>query len=287
MDPKLTIVIPIYNEKQNISETVDHIQEALSEAGFEWEIICVNDGSDDGSEEVLSTIESIRVVNHKENKGYGAALKTGIRNASFPYVCITDADGTYPNHQIPGMFNEIVNNNLDMIVGSRTGKDVSYPVIKRIPKRMIISLANYISNTKIPDINSGLRIFRKDRATDFIHLYPNGFSFTTTITMAMICSELNVDFFPIDYYKRKGKSKIHPWKDTVGFFNLLLKIALYFNPFKFFRPIIWLFFLISIYFLVRDVFYLKDLTQGSVFFPIVTLILFTLGLMSDLIIKRR
>ena len=146
-----------------------------------------------------------------------------------------------------------------------------------------LGIANLSSNLGVVYYDQG----SMDRALDFIHLYPNGFSFTTTITMAMICSELNVDFYSIDYYKRQGKSKIQTWKDTVGFFNLLLKIALYFNPFKFFRPIIWLFLLISIYFLIRDVFYLKDLTQGSIFFPIITLIFFTLGLMSDLIIKRR
>jgi glycosyltransferase involved in cell wall biosynthesis len=287
MDNSLSILIPIYNEEQSISGTVGIIRDTLSKSDFNWEIICINDGSTDRSKEVLSTIEDVRVINHKTNKGYGAALKSGIRLASFPYVCITDADGTYPNDQIPFLFNEMLKNNIDMIIGSRTGVNVTYPFIKSIPKFIITTLANYISDTRIPDINSGLRIFKKDQALEFIHLYPNGFSFTTTITMAMICSELNVEFFPVDYYKRQGRSKIRPWKDTVGFFNLLLKIALYFNPFKFFRPIILLFLVISIYFLIRDVFYLKDLTQGSVFFPIVTLIFFTLGLMSDLIIKRK
>ena len=95
-----------------------------------------------------------------------------------------------------------------------------------------------------------------------------------------------VEYTPINYYKRIGKSKIHPFKDTMGFFSLLIRIALYYNPFKFFAPIIYASLFLSMYFIVRDIFYLKDLTQGSLLFPIVTLFFFTLGLLADLIIKR-
>ncbi|MBA7557708.1 hypothetical protein ES705_50477 [subsurface metagenome] len=210
-------------------------------------------------------------------------MKTGLRHSNYNLICITDADRTYPNDQIPVLFDYLLKNKLDMVVGARTGEKVSYPLIKRIPKFFITKLANYISNYKIPDINSGLRIFKRNIAMEFFHIFPKGFSFTTTITMGMLCSDYEVEYLPINYYKREGKSKIQPWKDTIGFFKLLLKIALYFNPFKFFKPIIWLFIIFSLYFLVRDVFYLKDLTQGSVFFPI---IFFSLGLMTDLIIKR-
>jgi len=104
--------------------------------------------------------------------------------------------------------------------------------------------------------------------------------------MGALCSGYEVEYVSINYYQREGKSKINPYKDTIGFFKLLLSIALYFNPFKFFKPIIWVFSIISTCFLVRDVFYLHDLTQGSLFFPIITLLFFSLGLVADLIIKR-
>jgi glycosyltransferase involved in cell wall biosynthesis len=283
----LSIIIPIYNEEKSIENTIGQIKNTLKDFKPDWEILCINDGSSDNSHEVLSKINGIRYIPHRTNKGYGASLKTGLKNAKYEHICITDADGTYPNDMIPVLYNHLSENSLDMVIGARIGEDVSYPLIKKIPKFFIVKLANYISNSKILDINSGLRIFKLKAAMEFFHLYPNGFSFTTTITMGMLCSDYNVDYVPINYFQREGKSKIHPWKDTIGFFKLLLRIALYFNPFKFFTPIIWIFVLISIYFLSRDVFVLEDLTQGSIFFPIVALIFFTLGLMSDLIIKRR
>jgi len=282
----LSILIPIYNEEDSILKTIDEIKSILNNNSLTWEIICINDGSIDNSRHILENNNDIILINHKFNKGYGAALKTGLRASKYDTICITDADGTYPNDRIPDLINHYINNNLDMVVGARTGENVSYPFLKKIPKFFILLLANYISNSKIPDINSGLRIFNKKIAFEFFHLFPNGFSFTTTITMGMLCSDYNVEFIPINYYKRDGKSKINPWKDTIGFFKLLLKIALYFNPFKFFSPLILVFLIASIFFLYRDLFILKDLTQSSIFFPTFTLLFFSIGLLADLIIKR-
>lgn len=282
----LSIIIPIYNEEKNIETTIGTIRDVLTGSNIKWEIIAINDGSDDKSLEILHRMKDITIISHKTNKGYGSSLKTGIRHAKYNDITITDADGTYPNKKIPEMFDYYIENKLDMLVGARTGKNVSYPFYKKIPKFFISKLSNYISNTKIPDINSGLRIFKKDIALKYFHLYPNQFSFTTTITLCMLCSGYEVDFLPVDYFKRVGKSKIRPIRDTIQFFNLLLKIAIYFNPFKFFFPIITLFSVVSIGVLIRDVFYLKDLTQSGVLLPVFTFLLFILGLLADLIIKR-
>ena len=283
---ELSIIIPIYNEEKSIRSTIESIHTYLENVDFMYEIIAVNDGSSDNSLDQLNLLQNIVIINHKSNKGYGASLKTGLRNAKYENICITDADGTYPNDRIPDLFKTLNQNRLDMVVGSRTGLNVKYPFIKKVPKYFIIKTSNYISNSKIPDINSGLRIFKKDIALKFFHLYPNGFSFTTTITMSMLCGGYDVEYVPIDYYVREGKSKIKPFKDTIGFFKLLLKIALYFNPFKFFTPIILIFTLLSILVLIRDIFVLNDLTQSGVFFPVFTFLFLILGLLADLIIKR-
>lgn len=282
----LSIIIPVYNEEVSIRSTVDKIKDLFTNTSTQWEIICVNDGSHDKSKETLEQIDNIRLVNHKLNKGYGASIKSGLRIAKFDDICITDADGTYPIDMITKLYKYYESNQLDMVVGARTGEDVSYPFLKKIPKFFIKSLANYIAEYKIPDINSGLRIFRKETAMEFFHLYPNGFSFTTTITMGMLCSDYNVEFYPINYFKREGKSKIKPIKDTISFFNLLLKIALYFRPFKFFKPIIFIFTILAIAFMIRDIFILKDLTQGGILFPTIAILFFSLGLIADLVIKR-
>ena len=282
----LTVIVPVYNEVTSVKTTFDVIHRKSKGTTIPFEILGINDGSSDGSAELLNELKGIHVIHHKDNKGYGAAIKTGLRQARFETICITDADGTYPNETIPNLYSYYTDNKLDMVVASRTGENVSYPFLKKIPKYIIIKLANYISNTKIPDINSGLRIFNKDLALKYFHLYPDGFSFTTTITMSLLCDGYNVDYHPIDYFHRKGKSKIKPIKDTIGFFKLLLTMAMYFNPFKFFSPIIWVFTGISIGVLIRDVYYLHNLTQSGIFFPLFTFLFFSIALLADMIIKR-
>ena len=282
----LSIIIPIYNEEKSINKTIDKIQQTFRNTDISIEIITINDGSSDNSLKILEQSEGIKIISHKKNKGYGSSLKTGIRHATYNNICITDADGTYPNEMIPFLFDMFLSNKLDMVVGARNGENVNYPLIKKIPKFFIKRLANYISGTKIPDINSGLRIFNKDVALNFFYLYPNGFSFTTTITMAMICRGYDVEYFPIDYYFREGKSKISPIKDTIGFFNLLSKIAVFFNPMKFFMPIVCLLGIISVGFIFRDVFYTFNLSQSAVLFPILTILFFFIGLMADMISKK-
>jgi glycosyltransferase involved in cell wall biosynthesis len=282
----LSVIVPVFNEENSIDITIKSLRSVLASQDFKWEIIAINDGSNDSSPELLEKIDGISIHSNKRNRGYGASLKLGLRKATYDSVCITDADGTYPFDKIPDMYSLLVGKKYDMVVGARTGANVSYPFLKKIPKFFITKLANYISGHRIPDINSGLRLFDKDLAMEFYHMFPDGFSFTTTITMGMLCNGYEVEYFPIDYFKREGKSKISPIKDTIRFVQLLLRISLYFKPFKFFNPIIWVFAFISMFFLARDIFYLKDLTQGSVFFPIMTLLFFSLSLMADLIIKR-
>jgi len=282
----LSIIVPVYNEENSIDSTFSVINDTLSKSNINYEVIAIDDGSIDSSLEQLKDKKFIKIAKHESNKGYGASIKTGLRLAKFDSICITDADGTYPNKKIVELFDIYMKKDLSMLVASRTGNNVSYPFIKKIPKFFIIKLANYITNHKIPDINSGLRIFDKKLALKYFHLYPNGFSFTTTITLSLLCAEYKVDFYPINYFERIGKSKIRPIKDTLGFFKLLLRMSMYFKPFKFFTPVILIFTIISIIVLTRDIFYLNDLTQSGIFFPVFTFLFFSIGLIADMIIRR-
>jgi glycosyltransferase involved in cell wall biosynthesis len=164
-------------------------------------------------------------------------LKTGIRNARFDLICITDADGTYPNERIPELVHALTANKRDMVVGSRTGKNVSIPLIRKPAKWAINRLANFVAGETIPDLNSGLRVFRKEIAYRFFSILPDGFSFTTTITLGMLSNGYSVEYVPIDYHARVGKSKIKPIRDTLNFTQLVLRIALYFAPLKLFLPL--------------------------------------------------
>ena len=231
----LSVIIPVYNEENSVKKTIIELQSILN--NIEYEIIIVNDFSDDNTLSILKQIDNIKLFEHQTNKGYGASIKTGIRESQYEILAITDADGTYPNINIPSFYDILISENNDMVIGSRTGDNVNIPLIRKPAKWFIGKLANYIVGKKIPDINSGLRVFKKSSFLQFIKIIPNGFSLTTTITLGMISGGFSVKFLDIDYFKRSGKSKIRPIRDTLNFFILILKIGLYFAPLKVFLPI--------------------------------------------------
>lgn len=228
----LSIVVPVYNEKDIVVETIENLQSISTTS----EIIVVNDGSTDGTPEELERVKGIKVVTNYKNLGYGAALKNGIDVAIGEDICIIDADGTYPISKIDEIYSIYLDNKNDMIVGSRTGKHVKIPLVRKPAKKLLSILANYVSSRDIPDINSGMRIFKKEVYKEFINTIPDGFSFTTTITLAMLMNKYNVEYVPIDYYHRSGKSKIKPFQDTRNFIILIMRIGLYFSPSKIFLP---------------------------------------------------
>lgn len=242
-----SLIVPAYNEEGGIASSLDHVLEILDKSDLEHEIIVVDDGSTDRTVESLAAYGGrIRVLQHHANKGYGAALKTGIRNARFATIVITDADGTYPNERIPELVKHKNAGGFHMVVGARTGRNVAIPLIRKPAKWAIGKLANFVVGEKIPDINSGLRIFDRDVALKFFPMFPDGFSFTTTITMCTLSNGYLVEFVPIDYHARVGRSKIRPIRDTLNFVQLIARMALYFAPLKLFLPLSLILFLAGI-----------------------------------------
>jgi len=245
----VSVVIPVYNEQESIASTITRVKHVMAKQGMEYEILAINDGSTDKTDKILSGIKGITVVRHDNNKGYGASIKTGMREAKGDYILITDADGTYPIEEIPNLLKHIPR--YDMVVGVRDKTGV--PFFRRPAKWFINSLANFLTRTKIPDLNSGMRVFKKSVAMDYWKLYPQGFSFTTTSTMAFLTNGYEVKFVPISYFKRQGKSTIHPIKDTVGFIQLVLRLTLHFNPLRFFMPAFLILLVLGIIRAIRDV----------------------------------
>ncbi len=281
----VSIVIPVYNEIGAIQETVDDVVRHMEDSGITFEVILVNDGSSDGTGEIIEkqTSAHVKSVHHEVNRGYGAALKTGLEHARYNLVAITDADGTYPNQRLPWLIGELGDN--DMIVGARVGKNAKIPAIRKPAKQALNQLANYLSETKIPDLNSGFRVMRKGVVKRFIHILPDSFSFTTTITLAMLSDGYQVKYIPIDYFHRAGNSKIHPIKDTIRFTQLVIRTVMYFNPLRIFIPLsLALFvaaFLVLVYRLITG-----DglLIFGTVLFVSAIQVL-TTGMLADLIDK--
>jgi len=231
----LSIVIPAFNEEGGIGNVLDTLKDALDTLDIPKEIIVVDDGSTDGMSKVLSTFEGIVVIRHERNIGYGAAIKTGMRQARYEWICITDADGTYPNEKIPELVSAMAEN--DMVIGARVGRGARMPLIRKPTKWILTQIANYLAQQRIPDLNSGLRIFKKDIAESFLNILPNRFSFTTTITLAMLSNNYRVFFIPINYHPRTGKSKIRPVHDTMNFLQLIIRTILYFEPLRIFLPV--------------------------------------------------
>ncbi len=242
----VSIIIPAYNEEDGIGPVLEHLTRVTKDIDLEYEVVVVDDGSQDETAEVAKQYPGITVLQHKGNRGYGAALKTGIRHAQFGLVCITDADGTYPNERIPDLIDRMLENSCDMIVGARVGDQVAIPLVRRPAKWAVGQLANLVSGEPIPDINSGLRIFKRSTALRFFDMLPDGFSFTTTITLGMLANGYLVEYVPINYSSRVGQSKIRPVRDTLNFVELIFRIALYFAPLKIFLPLSGLLFTLAV-----------------------------------------
>jgi len=232
-----SVVIPAYNEEQGIEQVLQQLCATLSNSSVPYEIIVIDDGSRDKTAAILGNFHGIRLISHPVNKGYGAALKTGIRFAQHNLICITDADGTYPNERIFEMIDHMQHHRTDMLVGARIGKQVHIPMVRRPAKWFIDQFASFVCDQHIPDLNSGFRVFRRHSVLPFWNMLPNGFSFTTTITLCMLTNTYLVDYVPIDYHMRTGRSKIRPIKDTINFLKLIMRMALFFNPLKIFIPL--------------------------------------------------
>jgi glycosyltransferase involved in cell wall biosynthesis len=281
---KLSLIIPAFNEEESIGKTIDEITAVLGKSNIDCEVIVVDDGSHDRTAEIVKS-KGIRLIQHKRNMGYGSSIKDGLRSATCDCVGIIDGDGTYPPELIPVMLEKMDGN--DMVVGARIGKNVKIPLIRKPAKWVINKLANYLSGERIPDINSGLRIMKREVVEKFINLLPDGFSLTTTITLAMLTEGHKVEFHPIDYRKREGRSKIRPVRDTLNFFQLIVRTIMYFDPLKIFFPLSLILFLASALVLVTSYFFARQVMD------ITTIILFVgalhmlaIGLIADLVVKR-
>jgi glycosyltransferase involved in cell wall biosynthesis len=279
-----SIVIPVFNEEDGIADCLKALRVHATSIGVPYEIIVVNDGSTDSTRKVLTEFTDIRLIDHAWNRGYGAALKTGIRHSKYPMIVITDADGTYPNERIPDLLR--LATGADMVVGARTGENVTYSKLRRIPKWFLQQFAQWMVRQPIPDINSGLRVFRKEIAERFLNILPDTFSFTTTITLAMLTNRFIVIYEPIDYHHRVGKSKIKPIRDTLRFVQLIMRTGMYFAPLRVFLPVAGMFFVGFLMALTYDLIVLNNLTEKSLILLVTSAQLTMFALLADMVDKR-
>ncbi|MBK6941012.1 MAG: glycosyltransferase family 2 protein [Planctomycetes bacterium] len=280
--PRLLILVPAFNEELGIAATLERLKQVVTP--LHADILVVDDGSTDRTAE-LAAATGVRVLRHDTNRGYGASLKTGLRNTDADWICITDADGTYPCERIPDLVAHM--HRYDMVVGARTGTNVAIPLIRRPAKAFLNLLANVLTGQKIPDLNSGLRVFKRSCSERYMHLFPSGFSFTTTLTMAMLNDDFLVKFVPIDYFARAGQSKIRALRDTYGFFMLILRMTVIFKPLKIFLPVTALLLTCTAFVATLDVARgIAGLSDKTVILSLASLFVFLAGLLADAIASR-
>ncbi len=249
---KLSIIVPVYNEKENIENFLKELLEFCQKFTFDYEVIVVDDGSNDGTGEILSNFKSdfLKVLYHKHNIGNGGAVKTGIRNASGEYVIMIDGDGQHYPEDL-GRILEKLEEGYHLVVGARDGKSQA-SFLRAIGNSIYNKLASYVADFEIKDLTSGLRGAKRNIILKFLYMFPNGFSYPSTSTLTFLKAGYSLCYIPIKTRKRKGKSKIKIVRDGIKFFNVIAKITTLFSPMRIFFPVSFLLFLSAIvHFLYR------------------------------------
>ena len=289
----LSLIVPIFNEQKGLPDFLEELNQELENNQSEIEIIFVNDHSVDSSSEILHNYVNsqnkfknveFRIVENPTNLGYGASLKRGIRTAKYNTCAIIDSDTTYAIHELLSLYQELKNSELHMIVGARSGKFYEGNFNKKILRRILRRIVEYMANRSIQDINSGIRVFDRELAIRNLRLLSDRFSFTTSITLVFMLSGALVDYRPVSYRKRSGGSKVKLFSDSIRTLGLILAVSFYFNPLKVLYPVTLLLSICAVTSIIMGI-----VTSISTFFILGTLgiisvlIILTLGLLGHLI----
>ncbi|NLS76085.1 MAG: glycosyltransferase family 2 protein [Chloroflexi bacterium] len=280
----VSIVIPAYNEEQAIGPVIEETIRAMDAAGRPYEIIVVDDGSRDGTAQVVRGYPRVKLIQHHTNRGGGAARTTGIHAAQSEYVLVTDGDGSYPAQDTPRLFGAL--ERCDMVVGARTREAGTVKLLRSFAKNAIRGLASLLTGRPIPDLNSGMRAFKKSLALRYLHLLPPGHSWVSTITLAFMNDGLRVDFAPIDYYPRVGHSTFHPIKDTWKYLLTVLRTTIYFNPLRVYLPLAGLLMGVGALKALADLFIAGRANGAAVTWVVGGALAAGLGFLADLIVRR-
>lgn len=282
----VTVVLPAYNEEGHIRAEVERISSALKESPYGFEILVIDDGSVDGTAAAVEGMPFVRLLRFPVNRGAGTARRVASSQARGRYVAWTDADMTYPNERIPELIDHLEHGHADQVVGARAGEAGTMKALRVPAKWTIKRLAEYLTATKIPDLNSGLRAFRTAAARPYLKLLPPGFSCVTTIHLAFLANGLVVDYLPIEYRERAGRSHFHPVKDAYRYILQILRMITYFEPLRVFAPASLLLLVVGtgkfVYDQFTDAF---SIASNTLLMLLGGLILFAVGMLADLIVR--
>lgn len=276
LDHAVSVVVPAFNEGSHVASQIRAIEAVLRETDWHFEIIVVDDGSTDETA-TASLAEGVRVLRNRRNRGYGASLVRGIAAARHEWILTIDADGTYPAEAIPELL--AMADTHEMVVGARITGRREIPLARRPAKWFLTRLASFLTRQDVPDLNSGLRLVRRELVDTYRYLLPSGFSFTTTITLAATSNEHEIAYVPVDYHARIGQSKIRPGH-AFDFLLLVLRIIVFFNPLRVFIPIGALMALVGLVKFIYDL-TLQNISESALLGLLGALIVWAVGLLAD------
>ncbi len=291
--PHVSIVLPCYNEQDHVLRELERISRAMDASGMPYELIAVDDASTDATLDRLQLAEPklprLKIRHFPRNGGAGTVRRIGSQQAQGDIVVWTDADMTYPNERIPELVAMLdADSTIDQVVGARTSEEGTHKFVRVPAKWFIRKLAEKLTNSEIPDLNSGLRAFRREVALPYLRLLPAGFSCVTTITLSFLSNEHGVTYVPIDYAKRAGVSKFRFVSDAYRYILQVLRMVMYFNPLKVLMPVAL--FLLGLGILKG----IYDMAVHPFYFAIDTVLIFLTGLiiasmalLADLIVRSR
>lgn len=278
----ISIVIPAYNEAEVIERSISELRDSLTKHGLAAEIVVVDDGSADGTGE-LAKQAGATTIRNPHNVGYGLALKAGIRAAANDTIVIIDADLTYPVEAIPVLLAEY-RKGFDMVVGARTGHHYEGGALKGPLRKLLQFLVEFTAGREVPDANSGLRIFSKKVISSYLQHLCDTFSFTTSLTLAYMMTGRFVQYVPIDYQVRVGKSKVRLFKDSLRTMQYIVQAIIYYNPLKIFLLLTLLTILLSLFgFVTAAITGLNAPYFLGIGGLLMSIIVFSLGLLADLL----
>jgi glycosyltransferase involved in cell wall biosynthesis len=292
-DPYVSIILPCYNEQDHVTAEVERICVAMDASGYSYELLAYDDASTDETlarlREAAPKFPQLQIVSFHRNGGSGTVRRIGTQQARGEIVVWTDADMSYPNDRIPELVQLLEKDaTIDQVVGARTSEQGTHKLLRVPAKWFIRKLAEALTNAQIPDLNSGLRAFRRQVALPYLRLLPPGFSCVTTITIAFLSNQHEVRYVPIDYAKRAGTSKFRFVRDAYRYILQVLRMVMYFNPLKVLMPVALVLLGVGV---AKGIY---DMVTHPLAFAINTILIFVTGLiiasmalLADLIVRSR
>lgn len=291
--PHVSVILPCFNEQDHVLAEIERISIAMDDSGYTYELVAYDDKSTDGTLAVLREAEqyypNMRVVAFARNQGSGTIRRIGTRDAYGEIVVWTDADMTYPNERIPEFIAMLDDDpSYDQVVGARTSEEGTYKFLRVPAKWTIRQIAQILTGVKIPDLNSGLRAFRRDVSLPYLRLLPAGFSCVTTLTVSFLSNQHDINYVPIDYAKRAGKSKFNFVKDSYRYILQVLRMVMYFNPIKVLMPLALTLLGIGFLKVVYDVIdHPVRIAINTLLLLVSGLIIAAVALLADLVVRSR